>query len=204
MRRIGIVSLSLILAVCCSSAAIAQVVHIDFDTASGGAPVSNGTVVNTLYASYGVTFDAVRCAGCGTDPSVYANSNCLINGPISPPNVVTLFGITTCSDIAENALGLVRATFFSLMDSVCIRVKPVRSTDFAVLHAFNTADVEIATAYSTAGTTQDVCITAAGIKKVTFSGSGLNFAWFDDLVFRVESTTPTTRHTWGGIKTLYR
>lgn len=173
------------------SATGSSYVHIDFDRTPAGAPIANGTVVNHVYAPWGVTFIADHCSICGSDPNVYANSNCLTGGPISAPNVVTLFGSSTCSDISEDYLGLVRATFNTSADFVSIRTKPVRATDFAVLHAFNIAGIEIATSRSSPGVTQDLSVSASGIESVTFSGSGENFAWFDDLIVRFGSPSYT-------------
>ncbi len=164
---------------------MAQVFHVNFDTAPDGALIANGTVVNTLYADWGVTFDAIRCEVCGSDTNVYANANCLIGGPISAPNVVTLYGMNTCSDICEAYHGLVQATFATPADFVCIRVKPVRPTYSGVLHAYNSSGQEIATGFSAPGVTQDVCLMTPGIKRVTFSGSGTSYTWSDDLVFRI-------------------
>ncbi len=205
MKRLVLLGASLLLAAGGPAAGIARVVHIDFDTAPNGDPIANGTVVNTLYATAcGVTFDAVRCPQCGTDPNVYASSNCLVPGTLSPPNVVTLYGGTSCSDICELNLGLVRATFASPADSVCIRVKPVRSFDRGVLHVYDAGGSEIATVYSAYGATEDLCVAVPGIARVSFSGPFVSYAWFDDLTVRMDAATPVLHPTWGGLKSIYR
>ena len=89
---------------------MAQVFHVNFGTAPDGTPIANGTVVDTLYSTWGVTFAAIRCDLCGVDSNVYANANCLIGRPISAPNVVTFYDIHSCSDISEAGHGLVQAT----------------------------------------------------------------------------------------------
>ena len=206
MHRDIIVSLSLVLAVSCSSVAAAQVTHINFDTAPGGDPISGGTVVNTLYTSQGVTFRSIASANCGSclDGNAYASSQCVFSSAISQPNVVTLFGGQTCADISEFWFGVVQAEFGSAVDSACVLVLPDGPGDFAVLHAFNSAGIEIAAAFSSPGATQDLCVASPGIRKVTFSGSDTKYAEFDNLAFRTEHPTPTLRQTWGGLKSLYR
>jgi hypothetical protein len=182
----------------------ARVVHIQFDTAPDGTAIPSGTAVNTIYTSaYGVTFEAIRCPSCGTDPNVYAASNCRDYLPFSPPNVVSLWSDGNCTPLTER-LGVVQATFAAPADSVCLLVMPVRLGEQAIVRAYDAAGVEVATAYSTRSATGTFCIRATGIVRMTFSGAYLGYAWFDDLVVYMTGTTPTRQRTWGALKAIYR
>ena len=204
MKRIAMLGMCALLVGGLSRSAGAQVVHIQFDTAADGTAIPSGTAVNALYsAAYGVTFEAVRCPSCDTDPNVYAVNGCRSYLPISPPNVVSLWGNDNCSPLSER-LGLVQATFVAPADSVCILVLPVRLGDLGVLHAYDAAGVEIATAYSPPSSTEALCVQAPGIVRVAFSGAYWGYAWFDDLVVRMDGGTPTRQRTWGALKSLYR
>jgi len=88
----------------------AQTLTIDFDTDADGLPVPHGTIVNTVYQAQGVLLEHVGPgAACGNGPEVFASQNCLQRGAPSPPNVVTLCGASTCSDISESGFGVIRA-----------------------------------------------------------------------------------------------
>jgi hypothetical protein len=181
-----------------------QVIHIDFDHAADGRAIVSGTVVDTIYArAYGVTFDAVRCPTCGSDPHVYVSANCRPGAVSSLPNSVTLYGDNTCDPISEH-LGTVRATFSTLADSVCIHAMSVRIDDYAVLRAYDGAGLEIARGYSHYGTLEDICVSVPGIKSVAFSGAILLYAWFDDLCVRMGGATSTRSPSWGKLKSMYR
>ena len=203
MKRIALLVTCALLACGWSRFADAQVVHLTFDTTPDGTAIVSGTAVNTLYSALGVTFEALRCPSCGTDPNVYAVSNCRDYLPISPPNVVSLWGDDNCSPLTER-LGLVQATFAAPADSVCLLVMPVRLGEQAVVRAYDAAGVEVATGYSTPSATGTFCIQAPGIIRVTFSGAFLEYAWFDDLVVHMVGTTPTTGRSWGALKSIYR
>ena len=182
----------------------AQYVHIDFDHAPDGTTVAGGAVVNTLYsAAYGVTFDAVPCSQCVSDTQVYVSASCRAAALGSSPNVVTLYGANTCSPVSEH-LGLIRATFAQLADSVCVHAAAVRSIDTAVLYAFDGTGTVIATAYLPRGGAQDICVSAPGIRSVTFAGGDLLYAWFDDLTVHLSGVTPARRSSWGQLKAVYR
>lgn len=203
MRRITLLGMCALLICGASRFADAQVVHVSFDTAPDGSALVSGTAVNTLYSAWGVTFEAVRCPSCGTDPNVYAVTNCRSYLPISPPNVVSLWGDSTCSPLTER-LGLVQATFAAPADSVCLVVMPVRLGEQAVVRAYDAAGVEVATAYSMPSATGTFCIQAPGIVRVAFSGAFWGYAWFDDLVVHMAGTTPTSQRSWGALKSIYR
>lgn len=203
VKRMALLS-TFVLLVCGSPRlADAQVVRIAFDQGPDGSAVASGTPVNTLYSEWGVTFDAVRCPSCGTDPNVYAVGGCRDYLPISSPNVVSLWASDNCTPTTER-LGLVQATFAVPADSVCLLVMPVRLGEQAVVRAYNAAGVEVATAYSTPSVTGTVCLRAPAIVRVTFAGAFLGHAWFDEFVVHLVGVTPTRRHSWGSLKSIYR
>jgi hypothetical protein len=183
--------------------ALAQAVHVSFDTTPDGHPIASGTAVNTVYSAWGVTFEAVRCPSCGTDPNVYAVSGCRDYLPFSPPNMVSLWSGGNCTPITERG-GVVVARFAAPADSVCLLVMPVLLGHKAVVRAYDAAGVEVATAYSTPSETGPFCIRAPGMTRVSFSGEFWGSAWFDDLVVHMASTTPTRRRSWGALKSIYR
>lgn len=187
-----------------SSAFGSNVTLINFDTAPGGGPIANGTVINTVYAPIGVTFDHVGPGvACGSGPEVYASSNCLTGGPISAPNVVTLCPELTCSDISEDGFGLIRATFDTSPDKVCIDVLPVLSTQKAVLRAYDSGGHLLGSAESSTGTLETICFAGSGIRSVQFSGLASDFAWFDNLSLTF-SAVPALPMTFGRLKSMYR
>lgn len=152
---------------------------IDFDTAPGGAAVVSGTDLASLYAPWGVNFEhGGGGTSCGT--TIYANAN-HPGGFGSLPNVVTICDDGTASDIAENDHGLVQANFAHAALQACIEVRPGEAPDLAVLRAFNEAGAQIAEVFSAAGVTETLCVSGTGIRSVRFSGSGDNYARFDDL-----------------------
>ncbi len=202
-RRVAQIGMCALLVLGWCQFADAQVLHVSFDAAPDGSAVPSGTAVNALYSAWGVTFEAVRCPSCGTDPNVYAVSNCRDYLPFSLPNVVSLWSDGTCAPLTER-LGVVQATFGVPVDSVCLLVMPVRPGNQAVVRAYDAGGAEIVTAYSTPSATGTFCIGAPGIVRVTFSGAYLGYAWFDDLVVRVAGPTPTRQRTWGAVKSIYR
>jgi hypothetical protein len=203
VKRLALLSMCALLVCGWPQLAGAQVVHVSFDTAPDGSAIASGTAVNTLYLAWGVTFEAVRCPSCGTDPSVFAVSGCRDYLPFSPPNVVSISSAGNCTPLTER-LGVVQATFATPADSVCLLVMPVLLGERAVVRAYDAAGVEIATAYSTPSATGTFCIQAPGIARVSFSGAFFQHAWFDDLVVYMAGTTPTRRRSWGALKSIYR
>jgi hypothetical protein len=177
---------------------------INFDTDPSSNPIAHGTEISTTYASQGVTFEVTMPddGGCGT--GVYANSDCLNpEGTTSPPNVVTLCDGNTCSDISENAHGLVRALFSSPAIDVCIDFIPVDPDDNGVIRAYDANHVLLDEAVSAVGVTGQICVSGVGIASVEFSGFGSNFGWFDNLSIEFDSV-PTAPVTFSAIKSLYR
>ncbi len=113
------------------AASSVQALTINFDTAPGGEAVANGTIVNTLYASQGVTFSRTTA-----DPfsschdldffarNIYANADRPSDFTISSaPNVVSTCRPPSASDISEPTSGAVRADFASSASQVCINVR---------------------------------------------------------------------------------
>jgi hypothetical protein len=152
--------------------------------------VADGTVVNTLYSSLGVTFQHAGTGGSCGSTNVYANSD--QPGEFgSSPNNVSLCGLNIASDISENTFGLIRADLATAAEQVCIDVQPVTNNPdilhLARIDAFNAAGTQIASASSAPGQQQQLCVSASGIRRVQFSGDTDKFARFDNL--QVDYTT---------------
>lgn len=133
--------------------------------------------------------------------SVYASSECLTEGTTSKPNVVTL--CQGCSDISEDAHGLIRAIFLAPVSEVCVTFIPADPEDSGVLRAYDMSHVLLDESISTPGVTEPLCVTATGIHSVEFSGYTFLFGWFDDMSIVFEGV-PAVPATFGGIKALYR
>ncbi|HYM34141.1 MAG TPA: PEP-CTERM sorting domain-containing protein [Steroidobacteraceae bacterium] len=88
----------------------AYAVTIDFDHDTGGAAVADGTAINSLYASVGVTFDNPL-----GNASIFARSSTLNN---SSPNVVSVF--QTGVPAFDARFGAVEAVFGSAQSFVSI------------------------------------------------------------------------------------
>lgn len=159
--------------------AAAQAFSIDFDRDPAGNSIPAGTVLNTVYASMGVTFERVN-APTYTGWQVYANSD-QPSGFGTPPNVVSLYTPPTASDINEQKKGLVRAVFDSPASSVCISFLPDTAADYAVIRAFDAAGAKLAEKKSAAGVIGNVCVSAFRIHHVEFSGADDAWGRFDTL-----------------------
>jgi len=180
-----------------ASAGIDVVINFDEDT--DGVAVPHGTVINSLYAPWGVTFSRTLDGTCGGGSDVFASSNCLFApAPLSAPNVVSLCGPMTCTDISENAHGLVVASFNSPADIVCIEFVAVSPGMKGVLRAYD-EDHALITSDTNATDVEALCVTGSGIKSVEFSGEGSNFGWFDNMriSYQVVGVEPST---WSGVK----
>ncbi len=163
-------------------AALAQAVLIDFDTDPSTNTIAPGTILNTVYASMGVTFSRVNAPG-QSGWQIYANSN-QPAGFGSAPNVITLYNQGSASDMSENKKGLVRATFASPASSACIDVlpdNPGSPQHAGVLRAYDAGGALLAEATSPLGVTQTLCVSAFRIRRVEFSGHGDTWARFDNL-----------------------
>jgi len=172
---------------------------INFDVDTNNNPLPSGTLINNLYSSLGVTFTNV--GECNQNlPGVYTSAECLDAPPPSQPNVVTICDGLTCSDISELGNGSVRADFVADVTSVCIEFIPLDGST-GVLRAFDSANVEIATAFT--NVQGYICVAQPGIRAVQFSGFQQQFGWFDNLVFDL-SVVPVEPTTFGAIKARYR
>ena len=185
-------------------AAAASPLTINFDTDPVGNPVSNGTIVDSLYASQGVTFSATSTGACGSNPPhIYANDDDPSGFTLSsPPNVVTTCTGSSASDIEESVEGAVRADFVQSASQVCIDVFPDDSGDRGFIRAYDASFTLLTTVFSTPGVMQNLCVSAAGIRTVIFAGdAGTNsFARFDNLVITFSSApivAPATIPTLG-------
>ena len=166
-------------------AGLATALTINFDTDPVGNPVANGTIVDTLYSSQGVTFSATSTGACGSvPPHIYANDDDPSGFTLStPPNVVTTCTGASASDIEESTEGAVRADFTQDATQVCIDVFPDGGTQRGFLRAYDATFTLLATVFSTAGALQNLCVSANGIRRVEFSGDSStdSFARFDNL-----------------------
>jgi len=193
--RIGFfLALSLVLAV-----PIEAEVLINFDVDTDDNPLPSGTLIDSTYASWGVTF--VNIGDCSDH--IYTSQECLSFGtPPSEPNVVTICAVSGCSDISELGNGMVRAEFDRDAMWVCIDAIP-SGTDLGVLRAFDISNAEIDSTLSTGAGVEMICIHADGIRAVQFSGYQHDFGWFDNLAveFAPVATEPMT---WSRTKARYR
>jgi hypothetical protein len=163
---------------------------INFDTAPDGGAVASGTVVNTLYASQGVTFSRTATGLSCNDGlrEIYANADRPADFTISSaPNVVSTCRPPRASDISESNFGAVRADFASPASQVCIDVRTDGGPNTAVLRAYDVSASLLTSATSTA-IIEVLCVTAPDIRRVEFSGAGIGFARFDDLVITFAGT----------------
>ncbi|TMH61130.1 MAG: hypothetical protein E6H53_02990 [Betaproteobacteria bacterium] len=165
------------LAVLTAAPALAQTITFDFDSVPGG------TVVDTIYASQGLTLS--RTAGgsiCNNAGQIFANGDRPAGFTISSaPNVVSQCSPPQASDVSENNFGAIRADLSSAASQVCINVFPDTSGDSAILRVYDAGANFLTSATSAAGAMQTLCVSVSGIRRAEFSGSGTTFARFDDL-----------------------
>jgi hypothetical protein len=162
---------------------------INFDTDPSGNPITHGTIVNSVYASKGVTFEKVGPGtNCGSGPNVYANND-QPPGFGSSPNVVSTCGAGIASDISENSFGMIHAILAYPATSVCIDVRPVDDPHFAVLRSYDNSDNLLSSVTSSPGVAETLCIFGTAIWGVRFSGSGDNFARFDNFSITFSDST---------------
>ncbi|MGH7699300.1 MAG: CARDB domain-containing protein [Gemmatimonadales bacterium] len=169
----------------------AEGLTINFDTDPGGNPVTSGSVVNSLYASQGVTFTRTGTGLCGTGNEVYANGH----GPLpdggfgvrSGNNSVTVCPDGVASDFSENAAGRIEARFAVPVRVVCIDVAPTgfqggpEKGAFGFLEALDASGALLTRGESRPDVPETICASATGIASVQFAGAGDAFAIFDDL-----------------------
>jgi hypothetical protein len=197
-RSVGFSSLILFWGIFFAASIVrAETILIDFDTDPFGAPVSNGTILNSVYSTLGVTFEKVGPGTiCGEGPSVYANNN-RPGGFGSSPNTVSTCDPPTASDISETSFGMIHANLTKPAAQVCIDVRPDGAEDFAALRSFDAFGNVLDSATSEAGVTGPLCVTGSRIYQVRFSGGGEKFARFDNL-----SVTFATPNLWTALLSL--
>lgn len=182
-------------------AASVMALTINFDTDPIGNPVANGTIVDTLYTSQGVTFSATSTGACGSvPPHIYANNDDPAAFTLSsPPNVVTTCTGNSASDIEESTEGAVRADFTQPATQVCIDVFPDGGTDRGFIRAYDSTFTLLATVFSTPGAMQSLCVSASGIRRVEFAGDSStgSFARFDNLTIGFAAAAATAVPTLG-------
>lgn len=178
---------------------------IDPDAAPGGASITPGTVINTVYASLGVTFSRlvpdIDSPQCGLGNTVYANDN----GPLesggfgfnSGDNVITICPEGTASDFSENSGGRIVAQFTGTASQVCVQgyvtgFQPGSQPGAkALLEAFNSDGGKIAADTSQANAFgENLCVQASGITSVQFAGVQAGFAMFDNLIVNPPQPAP--------------
>ncbi len=151
---------------------------IDFDTDPQEAPIEAGTIINSTYASLGVTFTKLGPGtSCGSGPEVYANSNVNPLHTGLSGNVVSVCAEGTASDFSENGFGRVEVNFTFSTSDVCIYAAPVSEGHTAFLEAFSASGAIVGTSTTTSPGT--ICVSGAGIVGVRFAGQGESFARFD-------------------------
>lgn len=183
----------------------AQVV-IDFDTNTADGPIASGAVINTTYAPRGISFTSSGSTGCAASGNAFASNDRPV-GFGSAPNVVSTCSPGLTSDIGENTDGMIRATFKRSATQVCVDVLPNSPTDFAVIRAYNAADAFLGQALSAQGVAGPMCVAAAGIRAVRFSGLGNFSARFDNLaVTLTNSQLPGADYDGDGVSdiSIYR
>jgi hypothetical protein len=156
-------------------------VVLNFDFGPSGEPVLPGTVINNLYAPWGITFEKLGPGtACGTGPQVYANDYIPFPSPLQG-NVITTCPEGIATDIAENYHGRIEARFAADASQVCILVVPPNSSGYAFLEAFDANGVVLGRVTSPPGETVTLCISGTGIRGVRFSGEGTHYAMFDNM-----------------------
>jgi hypothetical protein len=180
-----------------------QDVFINFDVNPWNNPIPNATDIRTDYSSWGVTFGRTVPNTCNGLDGVWASNECLLGTYYSPPNVVTLCGPLTCSDISEAAHGAVVANLIAPADVVCIDVQPVSAGGYAVLRAYDGANNLLGTTVSDPGAPSTLCLSVPGIRRVEFSGYSTQFVILDNLLVRFNAV-PTLPTTFSAIKAMYR
>jgi len=175
-----------------SAPSLAQTVTFNFDTAPGGAPIASGTIVNNIYACQGLTLSRTATGALSNSAgNIFANNNRPADFTISSaPNVVSQCTPPIAADVSENNFGAIRADLASPASQACINVRPDGATDRAVLRAYDASAVLLISTTSAPGMIQTLCVSAANIRRVEFSGAGDTFAIFDDLAITFAGAPP--------------
>lgn len=163
-------------------------VSINFDVAPGLASVAPGTIVNTLYSRWGVTFSRTNPAGLCAGSSVYANDH----GPgefESGQNNVTVCPEGIASDFSELEFGAIQATLTVPAVQACIMATPIGFRGGvpgaqAYIEAFGAEGESLGRTESSPSSTervpQQLCVSGTGISYVRFAGKDGGLAIFDN------------------------
>jgi hypothetical protein len=168
--------------------------HIDFDTATSGAPIANGAAVDSAYAGAGVTFSSIICTSTCVPGSAFARPTG------NPGNGVSLFASGYSG--FDSRYGAIEATFATPPFQVSI---DVRGTPFVeglgaitarpYIAAYDAAGNFMSIVYgnSTPNVWQTLTITGSNIGKVRFSSQAIApyvYSNFDNLGFDIEVSRP--------------
>lgn len=156
--------------------------RIDFDSTADGTAIADGTAVDTLFESEGVSFSKVNGSGVCGGAFVYANDD--LPGLFgSPPNGVSVCN-SSFSDFSENIHGRVRADFLRRVSQVCVSALPSGGSDRAVLRGFDADGLPLAQTLSAQGSFESrICVTDPLLRAVEFAGYQGGLARFDDFDF---------------------
>jgi hypothetical protein len=164
--------------------------HIDFDTAPSGAPIVDGTVVDSVYSGVGVTFASVVCTTTCVPGSAFARPTG------NPGNGVSLFASGYSG--FDNRYGAVEATFATPPFQVSIDVRGAAFVEGAgtisarpYIAAYDSAGNFMSIVYgnATPNVWQTLTITGSSIAKVRFSSQAIApyvYSTFDNLGFAIE------------------
>ncbi|HET7539785.1 MAG TPA: hypothetical protein VFK05_07930 [Polyangiaceae bacterium] len=181
----------------CTSACPTPVPNlIDFDITPAGLPITDATVVNTTYQSWGVTLSSISCSSSGCGPaSAFARRGAGKNGS----NNVSLF--QTGLSIFDARYGAVEASFSAAQSTVSIDAQATvfpeqLSTPVArpFIEAYDAAGNLLTRTYYPAygspgfGNWQTLTVSASGIRRVRFSSQAPGtstpvYGSFDNLQF---------------------
>ena len=129
-RLLAVTATALALALLVPTWVQAATITINFDVDPLGDPIPNGTVVNSVYQVFGVTFNRTAPGGACSGTDVYANS---IEAFASQPNNVSICDASANGSDFNEGSALVEGVLAREALEVCIAVDPAGSSDSAVL-----------------------------------------------------------------------
>jgi hypothetical protein len=156
----------------------AATITINFDVDPLGDPIPNGTVVNSVYQVFGVTFNRTAPGGACSGTDVYANS---IEAFASQPNNVSICDASANGSDFNEGSALVEGVLERDAIEVCVAVDPAGGSDFGVLQIVDQFGTELDAVTSTEGVSETLCIRGSGIRFFRFAGNDGRFARFDDV-----------------------
>ena len=169
MRWIAIcITLSFVVAA--HEGARAATITIGFDVDPAGAPIADGTVLDTVYlAAYGVTLARVESGmspTCAGTTEVFAHTQ---GDFASSPNVVSLCGPGEVFSNFSSGVGMIEVALLRDAVEVCIAVDP-QSGGNAILQIVDGGGVVQGFVTSASDATESLCIQGAAIDRVRFTG----------------------------------